>query len=100
MKPKAKWSRSAAEPRVWTAAVGFSHLEVDGRTGTCEIAEWHPESARIGRPVWLYEQKEGVPVDAPDLMLMVEAELARRLTLAAETMDGHSLVEKVEAWAG
>lgn len=38
--------------QVWTAASGTFYLEVNGTTGKCEIAEWDPESADIGRTLW------------------------------------------------
>ena len=40
----------------------------------------------------LWEHIGPVPCDAPDLMRLTEAELARRLECAAETMDGEGLV--------
>ena len=80
--PKAKWTKASGS-EVWSAFVGPFYLEVN--PPGCSLRE-------VSTLAVLWEHIGPVPCDAPDLMRLTEAELARRLEGAAETMDGGELV--------
>lgn len=89
--PKAKWSAYDEDTkRIWTAAVGPFYLEANTADGYAELCSYDFESASIGEQLW--KQPVSGPCDITDLMRLAEAELARRLRHAAETMDGNGLV--------
>ncbi len=88
--PKAKWSEVFVSTGEWSATVGPYTLEVGRNLGRCEI--WHQGHLT---PIW--SRAVPTPCDAADLMRITEAELARRLTAAAETMDGNELLGPSQA---
>jgi hypothetical protein len=90
MQPKARWSLYIEGKRIWTAAVGPYHLEAHGHEGRAVIRESAAESNTLGRSLW--QTSVGIPCDVVELMRLAEEELARRLSKAAETMDGRELV--------
>lgn len=85
MEPKAKWQQVEAYSGEWSADVGPYVLEVVTMLGRCSI--WQNKPCHR-----IWEKTTSTPCDVTDLMRLTEAELARRLTGAAETMDGGELV--------
>jgi len=87
MQPKAKWKKCDWR-NAWTAVVGPFHLEISPSSGECLLSQW--DGHEVGAALW--RDTRTVPCDVTDLMRLTEAELARRLEDAAETMDGRDLV--------
>lgn len=84
MEPKAKWFEVFVQTGEWSAEVGPFMLEVHCRGGRCEI--WQNNHYQM-----LWSQTVSTPCDVADIMRLTEAELARRLVKAAETMKGSEL---------
>ncbi len=84
MEPKAKWSEVFVATGEWSAEVGPFTLEIGRNLGRCEI--WHH-----GHRTSIWSRIVSTPCDVADLMRLTEAELARRLVKAAETMEGSEL---------
>lgn len=92
MEPKAKWTRRG---NAWTAVVGPFHLMVTPKNGGCEICDSDTSTSPVTAGALVWDNRDNplpTPCDVTDLMRMTEAELARRLTGAAETMRGEGLV--------
>lgn len=85
--PKAKWSKYGVNE--WSAEVGPLWLQVQPSTGRIEIWTTSPSGL-------IWSTKEPTPCDVTDLMRLAEAELARRLHGAADTMNGRELVAEPE----
>lgn len=93
--PKAKWEPCDGDPvGDWEATVGPFYMLVCRDTGRCELAEWFACDDSVGATLWL--QHAPTPCDAQELMALTEAELSRRLTAAALSMDGSELGRKPE----
>jgi len=86
--PKAKWPECSG---VWFARVGQYQLEVSigPSRGEWVVGIFDDDS---GDDEYLVRETVPVPCDLPDLMRLAEAELARRLRGAADSMDGRELV--------
>jgi hypothetical protein len=95
--PKAKWERFEAR---WVANVGPFELVASLQEGAAwiHLASAEPDEDGTADPIW--DAEIPVPCDLADLMRLAEAELARRLHRAADTMDGRELVAEDEHVGG
>lgn len=85
--PKAKWERGDVDSE-WYCEVGPFGLVVSTAVGRWELWQKDPLTLLADNG----DEPHVLPCDAADLMRLAEAELARRLHGAAESMDGRELV--------